>query len=220
MAQLTPTLVTVKTGSGASGSLSTDSVTATKNRLYTVFVRGRDNGGNPNTPTLSGWGLVWTLEEAQESSGNGCWCFRASGNPSTGALTADFAGQGISTIAIIAVEWQYSAKGGTSGADGIRQSVPGTGGASSSFSISTAALLNSNSVSVGFLIQKNKIATITPGSGQTAIQNQGFDGDDSWIVQYKRNSTTQDCTSSDGTGDWLGIALEIKFQPGGVAQII
>lgn len=211
MADISVTHLGDISASGASSASGGSGFTTGVNKYYTAHVRGRDNGGNPNTPTMSGWGLTWTLEESQESSGSGCWLFRAVGTPTGGNLTVDFAGQGISTIYCCVNEWTNVAMTGTNGSDGIRQSVPIETGNATGLTITLAALGNSKNVNVGFLVQRNTIQTLTVGSGQTALDNQGFDGDDSWLVQYKVNTVTSDCTSS-GESAWIGIAAEMVFR--------
>jgi hypothetical protein len=212
MADITTNHLTNGTASGGSGSATTASISPSNTKVYTVKVRGRASSGTPNTPTISGCGLTWTLEEEIKVGTSGAWLFRAVGTPTPGTLTISFAGQAISTIAWSVDEWGNVDRGGTNGSNAFVQSVPHSIGNSSSFNISLAALANAKNVALGFLVQRNTIATLTPGSGQNVIHNQGFDGDDSWLVQHKLNATVSDCTSNQSASPWIGIAAELKYQ--------
>lgn len=199
-------------GSGGSGSHTSGSITPTPGRMYILSVRGRTGGGGtPADPTITAFGLTWTLVKSSKSSASGAWVFRAVGTPTPGTLTITFA-EAISTIAYSLEEFQNVDRTGTNGSNGIVQSKNlETGNASSMTITMDAAPSNAKNVTYGFLVERNTIKTLTPGSGQTALRNNGFDGDDSWLTQYKANSQVSDCTSS-GESAWIGIALELKFK--------
>lgn len=196
--------------SGASGSATTASITPTAGRFYTVFCRGRAGSGTVNQPTITGWGLTWNMKVGVRPSGsqiNGAWLFYAVGSPTPGTLTIDFAGQSISTIAWTVDEWANV----DNSSNGIVQTTTADTGASSSVSMSLSALGSSNNVAIGFGDQYNQISTMTLGSGYSAIDNRGFDGDDSWATEYKLNTTTVDMSASQSKA-WIGLAAELKFK--------
>lgn len=206
MAAIAPTHLTSDAVAGTS-TATTASVSPSAGKFYTVFCRGRANSGTPAVTSVVGCGLTWTqVISSVVATTSGIFMFRGEGNPSAGTIVITF-DRTISTIAWTVDEWDSVA----SGVDGVVQSVSNSSGDSTSFSVTAAALGSVNNVLVGFLDQYNQIATLTLGSGQSAVHNYGFDGDDSWLVQWKLNTTTSDCTSNLNKA-WNGIAAELRFR--------
>lgn len=190
---------------------TTASISPTRNRFYTAWVRGRRDAGAPSTPVITGCGITWTLVKASVvATTSGMWLFRGVGTPSAGTLTISFSGENISIKAWSIDEWANVALTGTAGVDGIVQSVLNTSGASTSFAVTLATLESASNMAIGMHDQYTASTTITKGSGFTEIRAYAFDGDDSWGAEYLVNTTNVDVTSNTSSA-WNGIAAELRY---------
>lgn len=216
MAAIVNTHLTNGQGSGASGSQVTSSISPSSNRFWTAYVRGRVGAGAPPTPALTGCGITWTcVGTSIAATSNGIWLFRGLGNPTAGALTIDFSGSVVSTIAWCIDEWANVLQ--TSG--GIVQAVAGTVSANTSATLTLSPLAGTSNVAIGFMAQYNQIQTLTLGSGFSELYNQGFDGDDSWLAEYKLNDNNVTATSN-GSKAWMGLVAELSYNDNNTGHVL
>lgn len=206
------TATQLTTGGAASGtSFTTASISPTPGRLILVSVGSDRGAGLPNTPTISGCNMTWTLILSRADSGSARResLFRGlSTNPSSGALTIDFAGQDQGNGGNWSVtEFHNIDLSGTNGSAAIVQSASNTANTATSLTVTLGAFSNVNNATFGSIF-KNGNETINGGSGFTVLgQNNAVR---SIQAQWKAsNDTTCEWTWSTGHVV-IGIAVELK----------
>lgn len=199
-------------------SIVSDSITPAANTLLLATVAQRTNiTADPNAPTLTGNGLTWVqvntvVYDDSSASRKRVSVFRAMGaSPSSGAVTADFAGQSHTDATISIDEFSGIDTSGTNGSGAIVQSVVDkwTDTSHSTLSITLAAFgSGANATFGGFGMFGS--ATSTPGSGFLELFDFITGGTLSSTGIFKEvPDTTVDITAS-ATGELGGVAIEIK----------
>ena len=159
------------TNRAAGNNYATASITPTANRLVLVGVVLSHASEVPNTPTLSGNGLTWVLEDSQAFFTVGTplkklFVFRAMGaSPTAGAISISWATQTMTGAAWTVFELAGVDTTGANGAGAILESVPGASDSADPFSIT---LTVSGAATVG-VFATNQTSNITPGTGFTEL---------------------------------------------------
>lgn len=213
-------------GSGGSTtdttSYTTGSIAPAGDRLQVAFVDASRSGAEPDTPTLTGNGLTWVLEDAvyYKTSGNTLklFVFRAMGaSPSSGTVSIDF---GANTH--LGCRWDFIEvdgvdTGGTNGSGAVVQSVTNSTASLASggtLSISLAAAVNPDSRPLSGWGLNSNAAGMTPRANWTELSEDNHSTPSQALESQWRSDAfeqTADVTNDTGIAAACGgIALEIK----------
>ena len=193
-------------------------------RLVLVFVGSARPGlfaSAPSIPTVNGVGLAWQQVNTSASGDRRLTCFRAMGQPVSGPLIIDFAGEAQDHCAWTVVEYDGVDTTGVGGAAAIAQSKPATAataGASVALAPSTDPSRNPTVAAVMLALADRPSKPVTPGAGFTEIDEQGVTH-----TPFGKSTTlqVQDSAISNGTILWTwsgaensaSIAIELKAAP-------
>lgn len=195
-------------------SYDTASIDPAANKLITVAVQYRQSA-SVTTPTISGCGLTWVLEEANDGASSGVSVFRAMGSsPSTGALTIDFAGNTQLECNWSVIEWSGVDTSGTNGSGAIVQSVDVTAsGTTTGATCTLAAFGSADNVAYGAIGRLGATGAITPADSFVEI-NEVSNGS-TLQDQYKSENDNTIVWSWGSTSNvFRGVGIEIKKAQG------
>lgn len=165
----------------------------------------------PNQPTVSGNGITWTAIKSilTPNSVSRLTLFGAYTNgASAGAVTVDFGGETQRDCQAV-----FLTASGTDVANGVAQtfvqSPTNTEASSASLAITLAAAASADNRPIAGFVQ-TFVAGNTPQTDWTEYYDNAID--EVLELQYREDafSTAALCTASSGTGNWCGIAAEIK----------
>lgn len=209
---VTQTALTTQQEGSSSTTLTTSSISPSANTL--IIVAFSLYATSPAaTPTVSGNGLTWVQVDNVVDGALRNVVFRAMGaSPSSGAVTVSYSGTTGFAGAICHIS-QFNGvdTSGTNGSGAVRQFAHNTGtGGVSSLTVTLAAFGSSANATFG-TFDTNIGDSWTPGSGFTEIYDNagGFPFTSSATEWRNDNSTSVSMTKSSGSGDIVGIALEI-----------
>lgn len=195
-------------------SYVTSSITPTANNLLEACVASQVSSGGVNIPTLTGDGVTWVeVTHEKDYTGNRqITLFRAlSASPSSGALTADFAGQ-----TQLRAGWTVSQFSGvdTSGSNGsgaiVQSAVASTTDALAvaGINVNLSAFSNVNNATFG-CVREGAGNTITQGSGFTQLAQSVSSA--TYQSEWKAiNDTSVDWTWASVIAISNAIGVEIK----------
>ncbi len=209
-------------------SYNTASVTPTANNLILLATMSESVAENDGAvpSSVTGNGLTWVLVASGTTDTYGAVSlYRAMGaSPSAGAVTINY------TNTQVGILWQLSEfsgidTGGTNGSAAVVQSAAVSGGTGTSLSITLAAFGAAGNGTFGtfgaWADNGGSAVTFTPGSGFTEIYDAWHDvggWTDALQTEWRTdNDTTVDATLSDASGNWAGVAVEIKAAAAGGA---
>ena len=163
--------------------------------------------GTPDTPSIGGLGATWTQEKTQLSSNSAvrATLFRASGSMSSGAITFDFGAQTQATC-----EWSVLQFTGvdTATADGIVQSVSGSGGSNKTPTVTLAAFGDAANATV-FFAGADRSTSWTVEGGYTTGGSSSHEDCTLGAEWLLANDTTPSGTWGDNSR-WAAIGIEVK----------
>jgi len=166
-------------------------------------------------PTLSGCGLTWVQVATvtwDTSAIKRVTIFRALGaSPRAGALTADFGGVAQTGCHICVVEFGSVDTSGTNGSGAVVQSGTNSGTASTSVTVTLAALTGSDNAV--WMAAANRTVPFggTPEAGWTENQDTSHASPNHGFSDIYRLATTDNTPSTTIASDSFGaIAIEIK----------
>jgi len=201
-------------------SYDTASISPAGNRLLLLFCDASSTGGvEPSTPTVTGNGLTWVLEDSvwYKTTTNTIklFCFRAMGaSPSAGAVTIDFGSTHTGTRWDV-LELDGVDTSGTSGSGAVRQSEVASGTIALGVDLTVtlaAAGASGNRAVAGFGTNSSTANSLIEGAGWTEISDDAH-ASPSQTLQTQWNPDTFDtsvtATQNSGTLTTGGIALEI-----------
>jgi hypothetical protein len=208
--------------SGAT-SYATSSFTARRNSLVLLVVVN-SKASAPDTPTVSGNGLTWVQIDTYTygsiaSPVQRLTVFRAMGEPTAGAATADFAGATQTGCCLYVVQFHNVDTSGTNGSGAIVQTAKNRADSSTSGSVTLSALDSGarNAVFVGWGGALNSSSVMSvEGGGATWVEaaDTGYNTPATWIgAQYLLATTDNTPTATFTSQNWAGIAVEIKAAP-------
>ena len=201
-------------GSGTNLTIySTASVTPTTGSLQLLHVVAVHATANtyPSTPTVTGCGLTWVLEDSVSmplATETVLFTFRALGTASAGAISIDFGAETMTSCRWALDEASGTDTSGTNGSGAIIQSVTNTFSAATSGSVALSSFASANNATYGVIGRDTAEAT-TVGSGFTELvdttgNNIGIQTQ--WRVD---NDTSVDWTWTTADSS-VAIGFEIK----------
>lgn len=198
-------------------SYASNSYTPTSNALLLCGVANSRGSATAATPTLTGNGLTWVQVNTVtcDSGLKRLTIFRALGaSPTTGAVTADFAGDNQTGCHIVVVQFTGVDTSGTNGSGAVVQSNTGSG-AGTSVSVTLSALTGSSNAV--WMIGCNRGATGfqgTPEASWTENTDATGGSPNFGFSDIYRLATTDNTPSTTITSDnWGAVAVEIKVSP-------
>jgi hypothetical protein len=214
------TAYNITSGANAVGgaSFNTASITLTANKLGLLTVSSRMNSSvTPNTPTITGWSLVGTIEyDTVAPSQKKLSLFRRlSGTTSTSTYTIDFGGQS-QTHCDWGVDEIYGINTtGTNGANAIVQYATAKDEtlATSSVTVTLATFANTGNPTYGVFAHGGTVASSTAGTGFTTIcPDTGYT---KLATEFRTTNSTTVSISSNAFDQHGGIAIELNSVTGG-----
>ena len=212
---ITFSLLTKGSSGADQSSYDTASITPSAGKLILVFANAQYGTPAKEITGVSGCGLTWTrFQNFAYASADAHYAaaFRATGTPSTGALTISSAGTQSR------MNWQVIEIGGvvltgTNGSDAIVQSNRATSGGSAhtSITINLNAFAKTVNVPLGVYVADGAI-TASPGSGFTTIDSETAN-DTSYSEYGAANDNSVDCSFSSTSNYDAIIGLELNFKP-------
>jgi hypothetical protein len=201
---------------GAFNDVTTASISPTSNNLVLLAIALRNAiGTEPTTPTVSGNGLTWVLEESiyydtAPTSVRKLFVFRAMGSsPSSGTVVITF-GEEESAYAYCIDQFSGVDTSGTNGSGAIVQSVPAKDETPpTSLTVTLSAFSNANNATYGAFAESNGYVQ-SAGSGFTELASPEASVQIGALTEWKSGEDTSvdySITSASGVG---GIAIEIK----------
>lgn len=209
-------------GSDTTGltTINTSIITPSPNRLEIAFVYSHCATAIPNIPTLTGNGLTWVQASTAVMGGGSNFRiseFRTLGlTPSNGVLGIDFAGQAQATIVWGVVEVTNVDLSGVNGSGAVVQSIAnGTNASVNNFTITLAGFSSVNNGTIGFFVELDSGATLTPGAGFTQLFQDGASGDSGfkYAIEWRQDNSTAVGMTSSNSQAWLAAASEIAATP-------
>lgn len=208
------TALHLTTNQGASAtSFNTASIAPSANKLIILTV-GNKFSGVPNIPTVTGDNVTWTQIATRRSATNTdlrITMFRATGSPTSGALTIDFAGQTQANCMWSVSEFANVKLSGVNGADGVVQEADNDSNTTATgITVTLAAFASTDNATHGVIVE-DSTTTVNAGGGFTELAssftNQGIESE--W---KNSNDTTVDWTWASSVSGVDAMAIEIAFQ--------
>lgn len=188
------------------------SITPASDTVVFCVIGSRVNAGSVNAVTITGCGLTWTTAYTSATSGGRCiqvaW---GAGTPSTGQLTAAFAGQTQTHLMWSVFEFS----GADTSAPIVQQNnTAWLAAGSDPVTVSLSAFASADNATLGCLLtQSSGITAIAPDSSPVFTEiHEVSQSENAGRVEtqyYLGNSTTIDWTVT-GTGNFRAFALELK----------
>lgn len=209
-------LITNETNSGAT-SYVTASITPSANKLVLAGVASQIAGGTPNTPTLTGASMTWTLVTTylDVATNRRISLFRSlTSAPGTGVLTIDFAGQSQTRCNWSISEFDKVDIGGINGTRAIVQTVTGeVSGTNTGLTLTLGAFSGANNATYGVVRHNGASLAITQGTGFTELGELNGINQNIESEFVATNDTTVDWTWASSAVVGIGIAAELKADP-------
>ncbi len=183
-ANITATNIDSKSASDTT-SIVSNSITPASNALILAVVSQRTNiSADPSDPTLTGNGLTWVevntvVYDTTSTSRRRVSVFRAMGaSPTTGSVTADFAGQANTHSILIIDQFANMDTSGTNGSGAIVQSVTAVadGTPNTTLTATLAAFGNANNATYGGLAAAQTVGDTFTAGANFAITAQANNG--------------------------------------------
>lgn len=204
----------VFTGSTSNvASYASGSITPSANALVICTV-SNSKASAADTPTVTGNGLTWVQISTttwDASTAKRTTMFRAMGSsPSSGAVTADFAGANQTSCQICVVQFTNVATGGTNGSAAVIQGVTNAANGTTAATVTLAALTGSNNAV--YMAAGNRTVPFggTPEAGWTENNDTNTLSPNHGFSDIYRLTTTDNTPSTTIASDnWGAVAIEI-----------